>query len=89
MSQSPQLIKHTHQVVFGRRVEGCPRCAELDAGAEVRTSPMWEAVNRRKAQDEQDRRWYEQHRETARRLGHCPTCQTPETRYSVCTCFDW
>lgn len=25
--------KHTHQVVFGRRVAGCPRCAELDAGA--------------------------------------------------------
>jgi hypothetical protein len=26
--------KHTHQVVFGRRVDGCPRCAELAAGAE-------------------------------------------------------
>lgn len=25
--------KHTHQVVFGRRVDGCPRCAELNAGA--------------------------------------------------------
>lgn len=26
--------KHTHQVVFGRKVDGCPRCAELSAGAE-------------------------------------------------------
>ena len=25
--------KHTHQVVFGRKVDGCPRCAELLAGA--------------------------------------------------------
>jgi hypothetical protein len=26
--------KHTHPVVFGRQVDGCPRCAELAAGAE-------------------------------------------------------
>lgn len=25
--------KHNHQVVFGRKVEGCPRCDELKAGA--------------------------------------------------------
>lgn len=25
--------KHSHGANFGRRVEGCPRCAELDAGA--------------------------------------------------------
>lgn len=25
--------KHNHQVVFGRRVNGCPRCAQLDNGA--------------------------------------------------------
>lgn len=25
--------KHTHQSVFGRKVDGCPRCAELAAGA--------------------------------------------------------
>jgi hypothetical protein len=24
---------HSHLVVFGRRVAGCPRCAELAAGA--------------------------------------------------------
>jgi hypothetical protein len=28
-----QTTKHTHPVVFGRREAGCPRCAELDAGA--------------------------------------------------------
>jgi hypothetical protein len=27
--------KHTHPVIFGRRVDGCPRCAELNAGAPV------------------------------------------------------
>jgi hypothetical protein len=26
--------KHTHRVVFGRKVDGCPRCDELNAGAE-------------------------------------------------------
>lgn len=25
--------QHNHQVIFGRRVVGCPRCAELNAGA--------------------------------------------------------
>lgn len=25
--------KHTHDVVFGRKVDGCPRCQELTAGA--------------------------------------------------------
>jgi hypothetical protein len=24
---------HNHQVIFGRKVAGCPRCAELLAGA--------------------------------------------------------
>lgn len=27
--------KHSHEVVFGRKVAGCPRCAELLAGAPV------------------------------------------------------
>lgn len=25
--------KHTHTVVFGRKVDGCPRCEELKNGA--------------------------------------------------------
>lgn len=28
--------KHNHQVIFGRREPGCPRCAELAAGAAPR-----------------------------------------------------
>ena len=27
------MTKHTHTVVFGRKVSGCPRCSELSAGA--------------------------------------------------------
>ena len=42
--------KHTHQVVFGRRVVGCPRCAELAAGAEP---VQWKG--NRAAQDDQRR----------------------------------
>lgn len=32
--------KHTHPMVFGRREQGCPRCAELNAGAPV-IQRMW------------------------------------------------
>ena len=28
--------QHTHQVVFGRKVEGCPRCTELRLGMPAR-----------------------------------------------------
>lgn len=27
--------KHNHTVVFGRKVDGCPRCEELKAGAKA------------------------------------------------------
>ena len=27
---------HTHQVVFGRKVQGCPRCTELKLGMPAR-----------------------------------------------------
>lgn len=37
--------KHTHQVVFGRREQGCPRCAELEAGA--KPVQGWGAAKRR------------------------------------------
>ena len=33
---APRETRHTHAVVFGRREEGCPRCAELEAGAAPR-----------------------------------------------------
>ncbi|ONK09264.1 hypothetical protein [Streptomyces sp. MP131-18] len=35
--------KHTHGPNFGRRVAGCPRCDELEAGAEpVRWTRGWQ-----------------------------------------------
>lgn len=33
MTTVTEIRKHTHQVVFGRRVVGCPRCAQLVNGA--------------------------------------------------------
>lgn len=40
--------KHTHHVVFGRRVPGCPRCTELAVGMPARKgwgaqNPQWAA----------------------------------------------
>lgn len=32
-----QTTPHNHQVVFGRKVDGCPRCTELKLGMPVRT----------------------------------------------------
>ena len=37
--------KHNHTVVFGRKVDGCPRCAELAAGA----APVQWRMDRKKA----------------------------------------
>lgn len=37
-------VIHTHPVIFGRREPGCPRCAELSAGAPVRKG--WGAAKR-------------------------------------------
>ena len=31
-----QTTSHTHQVVFGRKVDGCPRCTELRLGMPAR-----------------------------------------------------
>jgi hypothetical protein len=39
--------KHTHAVVFGRREDGCPRCAELDAGA----APVVQSWRKRESDD--------------------------------------
>ena len=46
--------KHTHIVVFGRKVADCPRCAELIAGA----APVrWNGLSRAEARyrEESDR----------------------------------
>ena len=39
--------KHTHAVIFGRRVQGCPRCAELSAGARP---VQWHGSRRQEAE---------------------------------------
>lgn len=31
-----ETTKHSHQLVFGRKVIGCPRCTELSAGMPAR-----------------------------------------------------
>lgn len=41
---SSMNAKHTHQVIFGRRVDGCPRCEELASGAAPRAG--WGSVKR-------------------------------------------
>ena len=32
MTTAIATTAHTHQVVFGRKVDGCPRCTELKLG---------------------------------------------------------
>ena len=44
--------KHNHPVVFGRKVDGCPRCQELAAGAQ----PIrWSSSRRAEMEAEQIR----------------------------------
>lgn len=64
---------HNHPVVFGRRVAGCPRCAELDAGA-----PPVEGWGARRQRLER------QHREDIRNHN----CQRSGCG-PVCTFGDW
>lgn len=60
--------KHTHPVIFGRRVAGCPRCAELDAGA----PPIeWSSTIRKR---EELRRIREIREHDCKRSGCMPIC---------------
>lgn len=65
--------KHSHVMVFGRKVAGCPRCAELAAGAEP---VRWSTA--RYAQDSASR-LAEIRAHDCRARGCGP----------VCTAFDW
>jgi len=65
--------KHTHPVVFGRKVEGCPRCAELLAGA----APVSWGVSRQAAIDAE--------RDERMRSHNCTTHGCGP----VCVAFDW
>ena len=40
--------KHTHDVVFGRKVDFCPRCEELKAGA----APVKWNIDRKRINDQ-------------------------------------
>ena len=65
--------KHTHPVIFGRKVADCPRCAELSAGA----APVrWNISYRR---EQEARRIADIRNHDCKRSG----CG------SVCTAFDW
>lgn len=65
--------QHTHTVVFGRKVEGCPRCEELLAGAK----PV-QGWGVRKAQ-------FEAQRSADIRAHDCIKSKCGP----VCTAFDW
>ncbi|MFJ2635808.1 hypothetical protein ACIO6U_28190 [Streptomyces sp. NPDC087422] len=75
------VTKHTHQVVFGRKVDGCPRCQELAAGAE----PVRWAPSRREREQADDTE-----RAAAIRAHFAPG--GPHSRAAcgpVCTFGDW
>ena len=65
--------KHTHQIVFGKKVDGCPRCEELKAGA----APVQGWGARAKAMEA--RRIIDIRNHDCRKSGCGP----------VCTAFDW
>ena len=72
----PRTTKHTHQVVFGRKVDGCPRCDELRAGAEP---VRWNLSRREQARLDDERR--------AREIRD-HDCRTSRCSV-VCTFGDW
>lgn len=74
--------KHTHGPNFGRRVEGCPRCKELEDGAEP-VSLNW--VDNRRRTEQADAERTEAIRAHFAEGG-------PHARGEcgpVCTAFDW
>jgi hypothetical protein len=66
--------KHNHELIFGRRVAGCPRCAELDAGAPARQG--WGAKKRA-----------DEARRLAAIRNH--NCKASGCNAVCCTAFDW
>ena len=65
--------KHNHQLVFGRRESGCPRCEELSNGA---PAVQW----RGNARKEQERNLAQAIRNHNCAVSRCAI---------VCTAFDW
>ena len=73
MRESEMTTSHTHQVAFGRKVDGCPRCDELKAGA----APVRGWGYLRKIQDANHLQAIRAHNCKVSRCG------------PVCTAFDW
>jgi hypothetical protein len=70
---------------FGRKIQGCPRCDELLAGA----APRALSDHRQTQIDAAARRERDAaNRETYRR-DHLRTCDVCRTGRGVCTAFDW
>ena len=65
--------KHTHDVVFGRKVDGCPRCQELLNGA---APIVWPGMARRSEMAAEQARAIRNH--------HCTASCGP-----VCTFGEW
>lgn len=65
--------QHTHQVIFGRKVDGCPRCEELKAGA----VPVQGWGANKRSQEQKLLSAIRNHDCTKSRCG------------GVCTAFDW
>jgi hypothetical protein len=65
--------KHNHQVVFGRKQDDCPRCAELSAGAK----PVSGWGQERKQAERNLAQAIRSHSCVERKCG------------PVCTAFDW
>lgn len=65
--------QHTHQMAFGRKVDGCPRCEELKLGAPAR---QWKGYRSQEIQAERIR---------AIREHDCKRCGCGP----VCTAFEW
>ena len=77
-----ELVKHNHKPNFGRKVDGCPRCDELKAGAAPREpNGRIQAVIRYRADDERRSEEIREHFASAHhRNGGCGP---------VCTFGDW
>ncbi len=60
--------KHTHPVIFGRKVAGCPRCLELLNGA---APVQWKGARARQLEQQQIK-WIREH--NCKQAGCGPVC---------------
>jgi len=70
--------KHNHPVCFGKREAGCPRCAELNAGAVPRRGWGHAKKQAEAAQCAAIKAWFSS-----------AECAAQTARGVVCTKFEW